>query len=295
MVIPHEQVLELYHYRESLCSQKARAGLAEKGVDYKSHHIMICDLAEECQNLTAEYLAVNPKGIVPTLVHNGEPVYDAHRIIRHVDEHFPNSGSRLWPQDEERAAIAERWFTEAMLDETQPYASTFGMAIPLLSHPILAHTLQRQPLDVVVEKFKHHPIERRGKTFTALRRDGASPPTEAITNALTNLCRGLKEMNGLLERFGGPWLLGDFSLPDVTMMACFHRLEDVHLDDILDNEAIPLIGEYWQRLQARPAYPAAITEMHDEINFRTAVAEVFGEQPSPRLTEAQEIIGQLAA
>lgn len=294
MTIPHEQEFELYHYKESLCSQKARAGMAEKGVDYKSHHIVICDLAEECENLSPPYLAVNPKGIVPTLVHNGEPVFDAHRIIRHVDEQYPDSGERLWPQDKERAEIAERWFTEAMLDETQPYASTFGMAVPLLSHPILAHTLQRQPLEVVVEKFKHHPIERRGKNFTALRRDGAKPPPEAITNALTNLCRGLIEMNGLLERFGGPWLLGDFSLPDVTMMACFHRLEDVHLDAILGHEAIPLIGDYWQRLQARPAYQTAITGMHDEINFRTAIVELFGDQPSPRLDEARAIVAELA-
>ena len=121
MVIPHEQELELYHYKESLCSQKARVGMEEKQRPYKSNHIMICDIAAECENLDHEYLQVNPKGIVPTLVHYGEPVYDAHRIVKYLDEQYSDTGQKLWPDDNDLADEAGYWFTEGMLDETAPY------------------------------------------------------------------------------------------------------------------------------------------------------------------------------
>jgi len=112
MTIAHQQELELYHYSESLCSQKARLGMAEKDLNYKSNHIVICDVAEECQNLNSNYLEVNPKGIVPTLVHKGMPVYDAHRIIKYLDDQYPERGNKLWPQDENRKKIAAHWFNE---------------------------------------------------------------------------------------------------------------------------------------------------------------------------------------
>ncbi len=290
MTIAHEQELELYHYGESLCSQKARLGMAEKGLDYKSRHIVICDVAEECQNLSTDYLKVNPKGIVPTLVHKGEPVYDAHRIIKYVDEQYPDSGTRLWPEDEDRQQIAAHWFDEGMLDENGRYGSTFGLAIPILSHPILAHALNRQPLDLVVEKYRHHPLESRGKRFTALRRDGTAFPPEVTTTALESVCRGLRDINHLLDRFGGPYLLGEFTLPDITMMACFHRLEDVRLTDLLDHDAVPLVNGYWQRLQDRPSYTDAVIAWHDDVNWRSALLEIFGDQKSPRLEEAFSIM-----
>jgi len=49
-LFPFEQELELYHYAESLCSQKARVGLAEKQLDYRSRHIVLCDIAEDSQS-----------------------------------------------------------------------------------------------------------------------------------------------------------------------------------------------------------------------------------------------------
>ncbi len=294
MVIPHEQELELYHYKESLCSQKARVGMEEKQLPYKSNHIMICDIAAECENLDDEYLRVNPKGIVPTLVHNGKPVYDAHRIVKYVDEQYPGSGQKLWPDDKDLAAEADYWFSEGMLDETAPYGSTFGMAIPALSHAILRRTLERQPLDLVVEKFKRHPIERRGKNFTALRKGQSSVTAEGLAMLLEKLCQGLIRLDRQLEKSGGPWLLGDFTLPDITMMACSHRLEDVRLDDMLQESLVPRLAGYWERLQGRPSYRKAITDMHDEENFRTAIVEVFGNGKSPQLDDARKTLKRLS-
>lgn len=288
-MIPFEQELELYHYSESLCSQKARVGLTEKNKPWKSRHIVLCDIALDCQNLDEEYLQVNPKGIVPTLVHDGEPVYDAHRIIRYVDEQYPNDGNSLWPTDAQRVAVAEYWFDEGMLDDTRPIGSNFGSAIAHLSRPLLAHMLQRQPLDAVVERYKHHPLENRGKGFVALRK-GMMPPPEIHAEAMSYFIDGLQLLNSQLSEFGGPWLLGDFSVVDITMMACFHRLEDLHLDELLQHDKLPKLGEYWQRLQSRPSYQTAIVDWHDAVNWRTAIDEVFGDSVSPEFEQAAAML-----
>ena len=167
-------------------------------------------------------------------------------------------------------------------------------AIPILSHPILAHTLNRQPLEQVVEKYRHHPLESRGKRFTALRREGTAFPTEVMTTALKSICRGLQEINHHLDQFGGPYLLGEFTLPDITIMACFHRLEDVRMTDLLDHDSVPLVSGYWQQLQDRLSYKDAVIAWHDEVNWRTALIEIFGGKKSPNLKEAFSIMETLS-
>jgi glutathione S-transferase len=63
--------LSLYHSPISTCSQKVRLALAEKGLDYDSR---IIELARQ-EHLEAWYLAINPNGVVPSLVHNGGTVH----------------------------------------------------------------------------------------------------------------------------------------------------------------------------------------------------------------------------
>lgn len=282
MNIPHKKPIELYHYAESLCSQKVRVALAEKGLDYVSHHIMLCDVSESCENLSPEYLAVNPKGIVPTLVHEGQPVYDAHRQIRYLEEQFPGVGQRLWPETPELIARAEYWFDEGMLKDDQPMGSNFGTSVALFSRHILSYLLNRQPKSLVEEKFKRHPIPARGMAFIAMR-SGMQLPTQALSDAAHVLVSGLRSVSDLLVRYRGPWLLGQFSMLDVTMMACFHRLQDLRLNVLLDDDSFPQLGAYWARLQGRSSYQDGILSWHDEAGWRDSVEEIFPDGVSPDL------------
>ena len=294
MSVPFEQEFELYHCGESLCSQKARIGMAEKAVAYRSQHVMLCDLGSACENLTPEYLAVNPKGIVPTLVHNGEPVYDAHRIVRYVDEQRPDSGEKLWPTEPGRQAEAEFWFSSGMLKDDEALGTSFGNAIPVFTLPILAETLRRQPLETIEKNFARHPLSERGKLFIAMRRHGPQTPPGFFEQAATELCRGLLRLERTLAQSGGPWALGDFSLVDITMMACFHRLEDVRLDGVLQEKSLPGLWPYWERLQGRPSYATAVTDWHDEENMRPAIKDVLGDGPSPVASLVTETLASLA-
>ena len=74
ITIPHQREFELYHNALSLCSMKARMCLAELGIDYKSHPIDLIETGAY-ENIRRRFLAVNPGGTVPVMVHQGHPVY----------------------------------------------------------------------------------------------------------------------------------------------------------------------------------------------------------------------------
>jgi glutathione S-transferase len=78
-------MLELYDASGSLCSQKVKLVLAEKKLEWKNHSLNLLTF----ENLQPSYLRLNPKGVVPTLIHDGKVVTDSAVIIRYLDEQFP--------------------------------------------------------------------------------------------------------------------------------------------------------------------------------------------------------------
>src|SRR5271165_3344123 len=77
--------LELYHGMASTCSKKVRLCLYEKGLEFESH---LLDL-QKFEQHAPEYLAINPNGVVPTLVMNDKPVIESSVIIEFIDDCFP--------------------------------------------------------------------------------------------------------------------------------------------------------------------------------------------------------------
>ena len=59
--------LHLYHADMSNCSMRVRMTLVEKDLPWTSHHL---DLRKK-EAVTPEYFGIHPKGLVPTLVHDG--------------------------------------------------------------------------------------------------------------------------------------------------------------------------------------------------------------------------------
>lgn len=77
-------MLELYHAGLTSCSKKVRHCLHEKGLAYQSHFV---DL-ERYEHHDPKYLALNPNGVVPTLVHDGMVVIESGVINEYLDEVF---------------------------------------------------------------------------------------------------------------------------------------------------------------------------------------------------------------
>lgn len=96
------QGVHLFHFMGSSCSQKTRIFLTEKGIDWVSHHIDLPGF----ENFTDWYLGINPRGLLPALVHDGAVHIESNDIMRYVDAAF--DGPKLFPDDPEEAAYMEK-------------------------------------------------------------------------------------------------------------------------------------------------------------------------------------------
>ena len=83
-------VIDLYHFGFSTCSQKVRLVLAEKGLEFTSHEVNL--MAGEQH--AAEYVKLNAKHVVPTLVHDGRVLVESSLIVKYLDDAFPEPPMR---------------------------------------------------------------------------------------------------------------------------------------------------------------------------------------------------------
>jgi glutathione S-transferase len=70
-------MLVLYNAAHSTCSQKVRICLAEKGLAFND---MRLDIGKAKQHLKPDYLKINPNGVVPTLVDDGQVIIPASSV-----------------------------------------------------------------------------------------------------------------------------------------------------------------------------------------------------------------------
>src|SRR5688500_4287855 len=75
------QGLHLFHAQLSSCSQKTRIFLAEKAVAWRSRPV---DLVRN-ENLSEFFLGINPRGLVPVLVDDGEVHIESNDILAHIE------------------------------------------------------------------------------------------------------------------------------------------------------------------------------------------------------------------
>ena len=100
--------IELYHTAHSTCSQKVRLALAEKGLpergrDWIEHEV---DLGK-FEQLEPAYLKMNPNGVVPTFVHNGQILCESSAIMEYLEEALP--APPLLPENNVDRARARAW------------------------------------------------------------------------------------------------------------------------------------------------------------------------------------------
>jgi glutathione S-transferase len=77
--------VHVLHFSGSSCSQKLRIFLNLKDIPWESHPI---DLAAN-ENFRPWFLGINPRGLVPVLVHDGAVHIESNDIIQYLEQTFP--------------------------------------------------------------------------------------------------------------------------------------------------------------------------------------------------------------
>jgi len=242
------KMLTLYTFHNSICTQKVFMTLAEKDLSYDEHLINLF----AAEQYDPEYLKLNPKGVVPTLVHDGRAIPESSLICEYVDEMWPNSP--LIPDD---AFLKSRMRQFSKLVDETIFEATRELSFSAMFR----------------EKMKNMPAEKRETRFTNVGDPnkrarlmstyelGVESPY--VFQAIGNWEKAFKALDASLKEFGGPWLLGDmFTLADINMIPYLWRIEYLNMIDIWMDDRLQ-VAEWWERAKARPS---AVTCIPDRLN-----------------------------
>lgn len=236
-------MVELYHFWSSVCSVRVRMALEEKGVPWTSRYV---DLFKFDQ-MRPEYLAVNPEGVVPTLVHDGQPVRESSIICEYIDDAF--EGPSLIPT-EPLAAARMRQFVRACDAGLDPIAklTMVKYILPKLRNRWSQEELEKQAALRPTKFLKElHTRAVRGEV-----RD------EELAQASADIAALLDRLEATLDP--GPWIIGDsFSLAELAIAPYMFRLNALGADPFWSASKRPRIHAWYARLAARPAFQTAVS------------------------------------
>jgi glutathione S-transferase len=235
-------VLTLYHHNISVCAQKVRVQLAEKRIPYE---VVDIDLMKS-EHLQPAYLKINPKGLVPALVHDGAPVTESTVIMEYIEDVFPEPPLRpASPLERARmrqwAKVPDDGIHVACASVT--YASAFADQLKKNHTP-----------EEMEQRLAKLPDRNRADRQRQILERGFEAPF--VRDAVLLHDRMLADMEKALAQ--GPWLAGrEFSLGDIAIIPYVTRLDRLGLDGMW--AARPGVADWFRRVQARPSFDAAIT------------------------------------
>jgi len=235
-------MLELYNFAQSTCSLKVRICLAEKQLDWVDRRLV----SKNHDHLSDWYLKLNPNGVVPTLLHDGRPVFESSVILQYLDQVFPDLP--LMPADAYGQARLRAWL--AFVDAVP----TPAVRYPSFQFGGLLHKFQAMTDEEFDEQVTRRPVKSGFyKKMDRMTGFGAAEMAEAY-QALRNTAA---RMDWMFAENGGPWLLGaGYGLADIAVAPLLDRIEDLGLEYLWE-EKYPRVADWLARMQARPAYATA--------------------------------------
>jgi glutathione S-transferase len=232
--------LHLYHSGISNCSMRVRITLAEKGLEWESHHF---DILKK-EHLTPEYFGINPNGLVPTLVHDGVVIIESDDIVDYIDQTFPEPPLR--PSDEAERERMYHWLKRATsihvkAIKTHIYDKSVGGKMTQSQSEQDAYAkLQEDP-----ELLEFHRKSSTGG-FSEEELDAAK---QTIDECFTDAERALAEDN---------WLAGRaFSLADIAWMPLYFTLKELAGYDF---SPLPNVQAWAERISQRDSYQRGVID-----------------------------------
>ena len=235
--------VHLFHFMGSSCSQKTRIFLNLKGIDWESHHVDV----PAHENYGERYMGINPRGLVPALVHDGRVIIESNDILEHLEQHFPEPA--LIPAGLEQIAhdLLEQEDDLHLDLRALSMRYVFGPGAGKRSSDTLNQYQTAGSGTVLGERDAHKDVEL--KFFNDL------VANDGVTDAQVRQSaeRFKTAFNQLEERLAKTeFLLGDtLSVLDIAWYIYGARLRDAGYPIAAEH---PRVGAWFAKLDARPEF-----------------------------------------
>ena len=250
-------MIELYHHGSSVCAAKVRLVLYEKGLEWTGHYLDIL----RGDQFDPDYLRLNPKAVVPTLIHDGNVVRESTVICEYLDEAFPDPP--LKPADP-LAQVRMRLWTKLVDEKLHPVCAVLTF---ISSH---RHVVREMPPAEFEDFFARTPDpQKRARKRQWVEQGFAAPDAE---NAVRTYDSVLADMEAALA--DDDWLAGEgFSLADIAVTPYINRLDMLGMAGMWASR--PRLSDWFARITARPSHQPAIYQWVPDPLLR-ALAENGG-------------------
>ena len=239
--------LILYDFGNSVCCQKVRITLCAKGLDWEAVSI---DLFK-AEQYDPKYLALNPKGVVPTLVHDGKPVIESTLICEYIDQTFSHA-PKLIPADPWQQSRMRLW--SKMVDE----GLFEGVGVISFS-AMFRERMKAMPDEIRQARFRNVGDPRRTDRMKSTYELGVQSPF--VVHAVASYEHAFKHLEEALAESGGPWINGaDPTLADINLMPFAARLDYLGLLDLWTGNRRKA-QNWWAAAQAWPSFQSGLYDL----------------------------------
>src|SRR5271170_425485 len=244
--------LILYDFGNSVCCQKVRIALRAKGLEWQATRV---DLFA-AEQYDPKYLKLNPKGVVPTLVHDGKPVIESTLICEYIDQTFAQP-PRLIPADPWQQSRMRLW--SKMVDD-----GLFEGVTEISFSAMFRERMKNMPEETRRARFRNVGDPRRTDRFKSTYEHGVQSPF--VVHAVAAYERAFKMLESTLAE-GGPWILGvDPTLADINLMPLVARLDYLGLLDLWTEDR-PRVQQWWAHASAWPYFKSGLSNLISEAEF----------------------------
>jgi glutathione S-transferase len=263
-------MLALYHNDMSLCAQKVRVCLAEKGLEWESRHLVL--RAGEHQE--PWYRALNRRAVVPTLIDGEKIIPESNVILEYLDESFPEPA--LAPKDPYGRAKMRLWTKQLDEDIHDASAAILSFGIAFRHQYLERGELGAKMLEAIPNVFKR---ERRRDVIEK------GTASKHFVIAVERMVLLLDEMEEALAAHR--WLAcDDYTLADVAFTPYLARLE--HLDVLGMIGERQRVADWYRRCKARPSFREAIVKW-ENANY-LALMRRRGAESWPQVRELMQAL-----
>ena len=239
--------LHLYHNERSNCSARVRLFIEEKGLTWENHHV---DLKKK-ENISEWYFGINPKGLVPAIVHDGTVVIESNDILLYLEEKFPEPSLRNVP-DEDQAKI-DLWL-QLSGDLHIPGIKTFQY------YKRNARMLQKTEEEY--QRYRELQTDPELLAFHAKHGPGSSFTEEDANQAVSLLDEVFEQLDDCLK--SSDWIVGNvYTLADVSWGPTITTLKTGKFDF----DRYPNIQAWYDRLLLRPEFQAAVVSWYRDASW----------------------------